>query len=234
MFARNRVLAVIPARGGSKGIPRKNIHPLNGWPLIKYTIDAALAAASLSRVVVSTDDQEIASISEKLGSEVLIRPEEFSTDEAPGVAPVLHAIEVLKGFDYVVLLQPTSPLRSAWDIDAAIESCINLDAPACVSVCKAEKSPYWMYWVNNCRMEPVLISDPENNYRRQDLAVAYALNGAIYVAKTDWLLKRKSFLSDETVAYEMPVQRSIDIDTGLDLLFCEFLMGKSAIREGLK
>lgn len=229
MVVQSRILAVIPARGGSKGVLRKNIRPLNGWPLIKYTIDAALASASLSRVVVSTDDEEIALVSEEFGSEILMRPDEFSTDEAPGIAPVLHAIEVLRGFDYVVLLQPTSPLRSAADIDAAIALCIKLDAPACVSVCAAEKSPYWMYWLNNGHMKPVLIANPEKNYRRQDLATAYALNGAVYVAKTGWLLEQRSFLSDETVAYEMPAERSVDIDTSLDLLFCEFLMGRQCL-----
>lgn len=211
------ILAVIPARGGSKGVPRKNIRVVGGKALLAYTVEAASAASSITTVVVSTEDDEIAGVARVAGAEVLKRPPELAADDTPGVAPVLHALEQMPGYDYVVLLQPTSPLRTAGDIDKAVETCLVARAPACVSVSEAEKSPYWMFWVSAGKMQPVLGSDQNTYTRRQDLPPAYALNGAIYVAASAWLLESNSFLTPETVAYVMPAERSLDIDTESDL-----------------
>lgn len=220
-----RVLGLIPARGGSKGVPRKNIRVVGGEPLIAYTIRAARASARLSAVVVSTDDAEIAAVAREHGAQVLERPAELAGDESPGVAPVLHALDVMPGYDYLVLLQPTSPLRVADDIDACVERCL-AGAPACVSVCEAEQSPYWMYRLSEIGALHPLMTLPDGLIpRRQDLPPVYALNGAVYVAKTDWLRTHETFLSEGVVGYVMPQERSLDIDTELDLRIFAAILG---------
>lgn len=143
------LLTCIPARGGSKGIPRKNIRPLAGKPLIGWTIDAAKQAACVNRIVVSTEDEEIATVARALGAEVpFMRPEELAADDTPGIEPVLHAIAQLPGFDWLLLLQPTSPLRTAADIEGIVDFCHSQQAPAAVSICEVAKHPYWMYQRN--------------------------------------------------------------------------------------
>ena len=219
------ILGVVPARGGSKGVPRKNICLVRGKPLIVYTLEAASLARCLTRLVVSTEDEEIAQVARLLGVEVLPRPYALAADDTPAIAPVLHAIDAFPEFDYVVLLQPTSPLRSADDIDMAIDTCLRLKAPACVSVCEARCSPHWMYWINDDgQMRPVLEQNAETYARRQDLSPAYALNGAVYVARTDWLRETRNFLTPETVPFVMDQDRSLDIDTEGDIRMCECLL----------
>lgn len=226
MVGDNTVLAIIPARGGSRGIPRKNIRNLAGKPLIAWTIEEARKSKYIDRLILSSEDEEIISIAREWECEVpFVRPAELSQDTTPGIDPVIHAIGALpENYDYIVQLQPTSPLRTAEDIDACIEKCINYRAPACISVCKAPHSPYWMYTIDqNDRMKPCL---PEQNraVRRQDLPVVYQLNGAVYVARVEYLLERKTFMGENTIVSIMPEERSIDIDNRLDLLFCEFLI----------
>ena len=179
---------------------------------------------TLTRVVVSTEDEEIAQVARLHGTEVLARPPALALDETPGIDPVLHAIDAFSEFDYVVLLQPTSPLRIADDIDGAVETCLRLDAPACVSVCKASVSPYWMFWINgDGRLRPVL-ERGKAHATRQELPAAYALNGAVYVARTAWLRTSRSFLSRETVPFVMDQRRSLDVDTEDDIRRCERLI----------
>lgn len=216
MIEGNRVLAVIPARGGSKGVPRKNLRMVGGRPLIAWTIAQALAAPSLDRVIVSSEDEEILAVARTWGAETpFVRPQALSADTTPGVDPVLHALEALPGHDYVVLLQPTSPLRSAADIEGCLEHLHACAAPCCVSVSMAAHSPYWMFWMApSSRLHPVL--DGPAPLRRQDLPPAYALNGAVYAARTSWLQQHRSFLSTDTVGYLMPAERSLDIDTEED------------------
>ena len=153
------------------------------------------------------------------------RPIELAQDDTPGIDPILHAIENLsEKYDYVVMLQPTSPLRRNDDIDNCIELCIKQKYCACVSVTKPDKTPYWMYSLDeNGRMLP-LIPMEKPIIRRQDLPEVYSLNGAIYVAQTAWLLSNKTFLTHETHAYIMPEERSVDIDSDIDFRFAEFLM----------
>lgn len=220
------MLALIPARGGSKGLPGKNIRPLKGRPLIGWSIEAARASRYVSRIVVSSDDEEILAVARDQGAETPFRrPASLAGDATPGMDVVLHALDQLAGFEWVVLLQPTSPLRLAADIDAAIEQCLKTNAPACVSVCEAPASPWWMFEVGaECRMRSFLPAE-QRPVRRQDLPDLYALNGAVYVAKTEWLRMSLSFLTEETVAYVMPPARSVDIDTLFDFQLAECLLG---------
>jgi N-acylneuraminate cytidylyltransferase len=218
------VLAIIPARGGSKGVPRKNIRDVAGKPLIGWTIEEAKKSGYIDRLVVSTDDQEIADIAVWWGGEVpFLRPAELARDDTPGIAPVIHILTTIQpAYDLVVLLQPTSPLRTVEDIDGAIALMVNKNANACVSVVEPDKSPYWMYSMDGSdHLIPLL----EGDYaRRQDLPPVYALNGAVYVARVNWLLKKQVFVSDETVAYIMPKDRSIDIDTETDLAISTIIL----------
>jgi N-acylneuraminate cytidylyltransferase len=219
-----RVLGVIPARGGSKRLPRKNVRPLAGKPLIAWTIEAARGSRYLDRVVLSSDDAEIIRVARQWNCEApFVRPAELASDEAPGVGPVLHAVQALPDYALVVLLQPTSPLRTSADIDACIEACVERGAPACVSVCAAQENPHWMFTLDaGGRLSPVMSGKLPD--RSQDLPPAYLLNGAVYVARTDWLRERREFISPQTVAYVMPADRSTDIDDADDLRHAESLM----------
>lgn len=207
------VLALITARGGSKGLPGKNVRPVQGRPLIDFSIAAARAAVCVDRVVLSTDDEEIARVAHACGCEVPFRrPAALAIDEARSMDVVMHALDQVPGHDIVVLLQPTSPARTAADIDATVQQLLDAQAPACVSVCAAEESPYWMFRLGeHARLTPLL--DTPAATRRQDLPPVFVLNGAVYAARTDALRRMGSFLGPETVAHVMPRERSIDIDT---------------------
>lgn len=230
MRKRKRVLAIIPARGGSKGLPRKNVCSLSGKPLIAWTIDPAKKSKYINRLILSSEDVEIIKVAKELGCDVpFVRPRELAQDDTPGIEPVLHAISMLPDYDYVVLLQPTSPLRKVGDIDGCIEQCIKRKDNACVSVTEAEKSPYWMFKLNEKGRLSKLLSIDKQYTRRQDLPRIYAINGAVYCAKVEWLLDKKSFITDETMAYIMPQERSLDIDSKLDLMICDFLLRKRKV-----
>lgn len=210
------VLAVVMARGGSKGLPGKNLLPLAGKPVVAWSVLAAKGSRLVDRVILSTDCPEIARAGLEAGAEILMRPPALATDEASihdGLIHVLH--DVGDGFDYVVLLQAASPMRTGADIDGAIEACIAAKAPACLSVAPAEKV-YWAFGMGaDGRLFPML-GDWQTR-RRQDLPPAYVPNGAVYVAKVDWYRQHRSFLAPETVAYVMPPERSFDLDTALDM-----------------
>jgi N-acylneuraminate cytidylyltransferase len=222
------LLAIIPARGGSKGIPRKNIKPLANKPLIAWSIEIAKQTSCIDRLIVSTEDKEICSIAREYGAEVpFMRPPELAADETPGVTPALHAISKLPDYDWVLLLQPTSPLRSAEDIDGIWQFCQERLAPSVVSISEVVKHPFWMYECDvEHRLEPVIKGRPDV-MRRQDLPSAYALNGALYLARTDWLLEQKNFIGPGTLGYIMPTERSVDLDTLEDWRWVEFLIGEA-------
>lgn len=223
MINGKKVLAVIPARGGSKGVPRKNIRMVAGKPLIAWTIAEARKSQYIDRLIVSSEDEEILEVAKSWGCEApFVRPEPLARDDTPGIDPVLHAIEAIgSAYDYVVLLQPTSPLRTVEDIDGSIEYCIKQGSFSCVTVTVPEQSPYWMYSLNSGgQLQPLLKAERKYN-RRQDLPAVYILNGAVYVAECKWLRASRSFLAPETVGYIMPQVRSLDIDTDLDLLLAE-------------
>ena len=223
MIAGKKVLAVIPARGGSKGVPGKNIRPLAGRPLIAWTIAAAGHAPELDRVIVSSEDPAIIAIAKEWGGDApFIRPTELARDDTPGIAPVLHALDALpEKYDYVVLLQPTSPLRTGADISAALKICVEDNAPACVSVSSPHHAPWWMFSLSDSRRLQPLFPKDALPTRRQDMPEVYALNGAVYVAEVGWLRETRSFLTPETAAYVMPLERSLDIDTELDFRIAE-------------
>lgn len=218
---KKRLLAVITARGGSKGLPRKNVLLVDGKPLIAWTISAALKAKCIDRIILSSDDAEIIDVAKSWGCEVPFRrPAELAGDTATSVDVVLHAISQMPGYDYVMLLQPTSPLRTAQDIDSAFSLIEANESLSCASVCESEQSPYWMYRLTGDGRLVNLISLEGVAKRRQDLPPVYVLNGAIYVVKTDWFCQEKKFISEDCIAYVMPKDRSIDIDTGND--FAQF------------
>lgn len=215
-----KILAIIPARGGSKGIPRKNIKALSGKPLIAWSIQQALASASIDRVVVSTDDDEIAEISRKYGAEVpFIRPDEYATDTASTEVAMIHAVTELanQGYrpDYVMLLQATSPVRRPGAIEAAIQTLIQSKADSLVSA--TEIHPF--IWKNpeNAKAN----YDFQNRPRRQDLGEEgrlYEENGSIYLTRTDILLNDRCRLGGKIVIYPMSTIENIDIDTEQDFL----------------
>lgn len=227
MYNGKRILAVMPARGGSKGVPRKNIKHLAGKPLIGWTIEAAKASKYIDRLILSSEDDEIIKTAQALGCEVPFkRPLELAKDDTHGIEPILHALEQNPGYDYVMMLQPTSPLRLTEDLDGCIEKIIVDKAKSCVSVCEPSKSPYWMYNINSkSELSPLL---PEFSLvpRRQDLPSVCALNGAVYIAEVNWLKNSRNFMSQETIGYIMPQERSYDIDTILDFEICEHFLLK--------
>lgn len=233
MIAGRRVLGVIPARGGSKGVPGKNLCQVGGKPLIAWTIEAALATECIDRVIVSSDDAAIMAAARSAGADVPFqRPPDLASDESASIDVVLHALDMLAGYDLVVLLQPTSPLRTAADIDAATRLCVSCNSPACVSVSPAEQNPYWMFRVDGShRLTPVLADQPMAS-RRQDLPAVYVLNGAIYVAEPAWLRRTRSFVGPEAVGYVMPAGRSIDIDTPEDVLVADRALSRIEHRVG--
>ena len=212
-----RVLALIIARGGSKGLSRKNLLEAGGLPLIGWTIKAARESRAIDWLVLSSDDDEIIDAARRLDCEVPFRrPAALASDTASSIDVIEHALDQLPPHEYLVLLQPTSPLRTGADIDAAFALMQEKDAPSCISVCEAEQSPYLMYRVReDAGIENVLPS-LSGSSRRQDLPTVYILNGAIYIARTDWLRHTRSFLGVGTVAYRMAVEHSIDIDTADD------------------
>ena len=222
------LLALIPARGGSQRIPRKNIRPFCGKPLLHWTIEAALASACVDQVVVSTEDPEIAEIADAGGAEVpFFRPAELATDGAPGIAPVLHALEQLPQVSDVLLLQPTSPLRTSADIEAIVALRQQFGLESAVSLTPSVKHPAWMYRLSpDQRLEPMLQLDGADC--RQHLTPAYVLNGALYLVSRAFLLREKTFITPETLGYVMPAERSVDIDTPLDWRWAEFLMEQQA------
>ena len=223
MISGKKVLGIITARGGSKGIPDKNIYPLGGKPLIAWTIEAAKQSKYLDKLILSSDSEKIIKVALEFGCEVpFVRPSELSIDTTPGIDPVLHALDAIEEeFDYVVLLQPTSPLRNSDDIDGCIEKAVN-STGFCVSVTKPSKSPYWMFTLGDSdKLMPLLKSEAT---RRQDLPLAYALNGAAYVAQVEKLKEENAFLTPSTTAFIMPKERSIDVDDKIDIMLCQLLL----------
>lgn len=219
MILGGRVLGLIPARGGSKGIPQKNIVPLNGRPLIAWTITAALQSQYIDEVVLSSDCEAIIEVARRYGCKVpFTRDASLSGDSTSTMEVVFDALERLPSFEWIVLLQPTSPLRTVEDIDGCIHAMVSTNAQAAVTVRPAEDHPYLVFGTNaDGRLQNFAAPPQGASLRRQDLPPAWILNGAVYVARTPWLLQQRSFLSADTLAYPMPPERSIDIDTLDDL-----------------
>lgn len=220
-------LAIIPARGGSKRLPRKNILDLCGKPLIAWSIEACLNSKYLDKVVVSSDDDEILTISQTYGCDILKRPNELATDTSPNFEPLSHAISCFPNFDYFLMIQPTSPLRQSWHIDEAIEYLFAKKADAIISVCEAEHSPLWSNSLPNDLNMSEFLPEIATGKRSQDLPKFYRLNGAIHMCDTNIFLDTKTFfLKDKVYAYIMDKKYSVDIDDELDFKFAEVLQNE--------
>ncbi|NFN92755.1 acylneuraminate cytidylyltransferase family protein [Clostridium botulinum] len=234
MINNKKILAIIPARGSSKGVPRKNIKELNGRPLIAYTIEEAKKSKYIDRIVVSTEDTEIAEVSKMFMAEIpCLRPLELANDDTPTIDCVIHMLNLLKDNenytpDYVCLLQCTSPLRTVDDIDGTIDKLITTGMDGAVSICEAEVNPYWTNVFVGNRLQ-YFFKEGKKITRRQDLPKIYRLNGAVYVAKSDVLQKERTFETDKVTGYVMSCERSIDIDTEFDFNIANLLLKNKKI-----
>lgn len=225
-------LAIIPARGGSKGLPGKNYKLLNGRPLISYTIQAALESGMFDKVIVSTDSMTIAEIAKESGALVpFLRPQELANDVASSDAAIMHALHFMEEFEdeeyeYVCKLQPTSPLRTAEDIRAAFELLFSKEANSVVSVCECEHSPLWTGVISEDLRIDNFLSKQLAVTNRQELQSYYRLNGAIYISKVETFKKNECFFGENSIAYIMEREHSVDIDDILDFKFVELLLNE--------
>ena len=228
------MLAVIPARGGSKGVPHKNMKMLADKPLIAYTIEAALKAEIFDRVIVSTDSQEIARIAQQYGAEVpFLRPAEISGDRVSSDEVILHALHFFerKGerFQEVCKLQPTSPFRTAQDLKEAFRLFSDAGVEYLVSVCECEHSPLWCGTLGENNSMDDFLREEVIQSCRQKLPQYYRLNGAVYMARVESFYQSKSFFGKNGRAYIMSQEKSIDIDSSLDFKIAEFMLKSQLI-----
>ncbi|MBL4708656.1 MAG: acylneuraminate cytidylyltransferase family protein [Flavobacteriales bacterium] len=224
-----RILGLIPARGGSKGVVRKNLKPLNGIPLIAYTIEQALSSSLLDRVVVSTEDEEIATKSKDLGADVpFMRPLELAQDESPTIDTILHALQYFKekgeNFDAVCLLQPTVPFRKAGSIELAIQQFVSTDADSLISVQEIphQFNPNWAF-IQGKNKQYLTLANGEDKIisRRQELPKAFYRDGAIYITKSEVLLENISLYGERITYLENNGKPLINIDTEEDWALAE-------------
>ncbi len=227
MYNNKSFLAVVLARGGSKRLPRKNILNLNGKPLVSWSIEAGLKSRYIDKVVVSSDDKEILEISKALGAEIVSRPDYLASDTSTTFDSLKHTIENFEKYDYIILLQPTSPLRDKKHINEAIELLDKKNADAIISVCEVDHSPLWSNVLPSSKSMVGFLKDEVLNLRSQDLDMYYRINGAIYICRVDKFLEKETFFIKENIfAYEMDREVSLDIDTQLDFDFAQFLMNR--------
>jgi N-acylneuraminate cytidylyltransferase len=215
MIGDQRVLGVIPARAGSQGLPGKNMRPLAGRPMVGWTLAAGLASTTIDRLVVSTDDPAVANLARSMGVAVLDRPAELATSTASVMDAIDHVLaHESETWDYVVLLQPTSPLRTAEDIDGAVSLCADSGAPSVIGVSPMPKPPGFY---GRVLMDGVFVRnapDPDE---------AVIINGAVYVGRPEVLARDRSFQSEGSLAWSMPLARGWDVDTLMDFVVCEAL-----------
>jgi N-acylneuraminate cytidylyltransferase len=234
MKKRPKILAIIPARAGSKRLPGKNTKSLAGKPLIQWTMEAAKNSKLLAEVIVSTDDESIVELAKKIDIKVpFLRPKHLAQDESTTIDVIKHAIGFFekqgKHFDYIMLLQPTSPLRTSCHIDEAINLLKDKNADAIISVCPTEHSPLWSNTLDEGGKMDLFISSDIKNTRSQDLPVYYRLNGAIYITKIKRLLDENTmFIKDNIFAYKMTTKSSVDIDECIDFTLAEAIMEKES------
>jgi CMP-N-acetylneuraminic acid synthetase len=226
-----RVLGIVTARGGSKGIPRKNIVPLLGRPLLAYTADAALAARRLTRVILSTEDEEIAEVGRRCGLEVpFMRPPDLARDDTPTLPVLQHAVSYLEAlgdrYDAVCLLQPTNPLRRSEDVDACVELLESSGADSVISVLPvpAEYNPHWVYFQREDGSLYLSTGAAEPIPRRQDLPIAFHRAGSVYLVRRDVLMEQNSLYGRRAVGYVTDHVRSVNIDAPSDLSRAEALL----------
>lgn len=228
MYNEKSFLGIIPARGGSKGLPGKNIRTLNGKPLIAYTIEEAKKSKYIDRIIISTEDSEIARIGKDYGAELPFeRPDYLAQDTSTTNEVILHALNYLKEKEnyvpyYICLLQCTSPLRSASDIDGTIEKLIETGRDASVSVSEAGVNPYWTNVFNGDKLE-YFLEEGKKILKRQDLPKIFQINGSVYVVKTSIFLKEKTLEPENITGFVMNTENSIDIDSIIDFKLAELI-----------
>jgi CMP-N,N'-diacetyllegionaminic acid synthase len=228
MYMGKTFLAIIPARSGSKGIYKKNIIEVNGKPLIDYTIEEAKKSIYLDKIIISTDSEEIAKIAENCGAEVpFLRPEELARDESKTIDVLVHLVDNLKikgiSYDYLVLLQPTQPLRKSWHIDESIVKIIEENAENLLSISSVREHPILFRTVDkNDRVHSLL--NMNSTVRRQDFPEFFKVNGAIYINKLNEMFNKNVSLNDNTLCYIMDKKYDIDIDDPIDLEIFKILL----------
>jgi len=229
------MIALIPARGGSKGVPRKNIKNLNGYPLISYTIKAALAAGCFSRVIVSTDNQQIADVAKQFGAEVpFMRPDHLATDSSLAIDTYLYTMNRLKkegskDTDCFTVLLPTTPLRTVQNIQEAVSLFLDRKPSSLVSVTKALVPLAWYMVMDNQNiLEKVKMRDSDTLTNRQEEPDYFIPNGAIYIFRTNLLETTRQYYFEDSIGYEMKAEASIDIDTPFDFFVAECMLKERA------
>lgn len=224
-----RAIAFIFARGGSKGLPQKNIKPLDGKPLIQYSIETAFATAGIEKVFVSTDDAAIASVARTAGAEIIERPVELATDTSPEWLSWRHAIEHVRSdygdFDIFVSLPATSPLRNETDVSAAIKQLSDMKADICISVTPANRSPYFNMVKQNDDGSIELVNKPDIGvYRRQDAPVVFDITTVVYAAKPEFILEKNALFEGKVTSVQIPKERAVDIDDIYDFKLAEVIL----------
>jgi len=213
------ILAIIPARGASKGIKNKNIVDISGKPLLAWTIEAALSSKYISQTFVSSDNNKILQIAGKHGASTILRPESLALDTSASEPTIEHTLQSLinENYEYIILLQPTSPLRDSSDIDNAFDLFFQKDATSLISVSKIDKKILKAFKKNDSGFISAISNAEYPFMRRQDLPETFISNGAIYIIKTEEFLKNSSLFTDRCVSFLMDEIKSIDIDTLEDL-----------------
>lgn len=233
MIDEHKVIAVVPARGGSKGLPGKNLRMLSGRPLVAWPISAACQSEFVDRVIISTDDSEIAEAAKVAGAELpFMRPPELASDTASSMDVVRHALMTLADsgelYDYVVLLEPTSPLTEAKDIDSALSqlhgALSRADAIVGISRIEATHPEYSIKQSQEGLISPLTAPDFRSLRRRQEIEELYFLEGSLYASTTEAFLRIGSFYHERTIGYEVPRWKSLEIDEYLDLICAEAVM----------
>ncbi|AGF79647.1 CMP-N-acetylneuraminic acid synthetase [Desulfocapsa sulfexigens DSM 10523] len=229
MYKQKKILALITARGGSKGILKKNIKLLGDKPLICWTIEAALHSQYIDRLILSSDDFEIIEIAKMANCEVpFTRPKYLAEDETSSMDVIMHALEQIEEeYDYLLLLQPTSPFRTTQQIDNIIATCLDEECGMMISVARLKKHPMFMYRLNGQYLESLM--DTQQQLRRQDMPAAYEHNGALYLAEIDLLKRVKSYTIPEAYAFIMTGVANLDIDDQEDWQYAEFLIEKGQV-----
>ncbi|MDZ7587017.1 MAG: acylneuraminate cytidylyltransferase family protein [Patescibacteria group bacterium] len=225
------IMAVIPARSGSKSVKNKNIRSLGGRPLMAWSIKAALACKQIDKTVVSTDSRKYAQLAEFYGAEVINRPAELAQDNTPMIEVLQHVLSV-KTADTIVLLDPTSPFRLVKDIDACLEKINEPETDSVVTVTEAEHNPYFIMGTidHNDYWQYPLIKTDEPVIRRQDAPKVWQLNAGVYVIKKE-IIERGEIFTKKTKAVRMPIERSVHIDTELDFKFAEYLLKEGYVKQ---
>ena len=227
-------IALIPARSGSKGIKNKNIKLFCGKPLIQWSIEAALKTSFVDRVIVSTDSKDYADLALNLGAEVpFIRPSKYAQDDSPSIDMILHALDHIPEAKDILLLQPTSPLRDHKDIESIYSFWNSKPNLSVVSISKSKMHPSWMFELNK-DLTINSFTKEIKAFRRQDLPDIYLINGSMYLATRDFLIKEKSFISPDTLGFIMPKEKSIDIDDEKDWIYAEAVMNQIIVSRNPK